>query len=400
MRSRLRIGYVYRDFNGAGSIASFFRDRAERLAQDEDVVAICSARTREPTSARIEFVTVEPLVRSRRRFGYAVECASFALRASRRVQQLRSRLDVVHVVGFDALEADMVTVNAVRPAEVEHYFAHVEPQARARRRFAPLLRPQTGLVELLERRLFSAPFPLCLTETRAVADDLVRHYAVPRELIEVIPAGVDAERFRFDPAGRARTRTELGVSEDAVAVLFVGDSFERKGLVRAIQAVARAGGSPQLWIVGGDEAAPYRKLARSLGCLDSIRFLGRVEHEKLPALYSGADVVVLPSRQDAWGQPILEALACGRVVIVSEWAGAREVVRSGSNGFVVAGAGEPEEIAALLEGPATDPDVRARIAVTARSTAALYDRGLLYQRLRQAHHHAYELRLARSRAST
>ncbi len=192
-RARLRIAYVYRNFSRHGSIPGIYVERAEQLSMVEDVTAICSAVTREPTSAPLHFETAEPLAHGSGRFSYALECASFALRATRLLRRLRDRFDVVHVEGFAALEADLVTVHAVRPAEIEHYFDHVEPQARLRRRLTPVLRPQTGVVLAVERRLFRPPYPLCLALTKAIAADLQRHYGVPAELIELMPYGIDLE---------------------------------------------------------------------------------------------------------------------------------------------------------------------------------------------------------------
>jgi glycosyltransferase involved in cell wall biosynthesis len=395
---RLSIGYVYRDFNIAGSIAGFFRDRAERLAIDEDVTVICSARTRASTDAPLRFKTVEPLTRGRGRLGYAFECGSFALRAGCCVRKLRPYLDVVHVVGFDAPDADIVTVNAVRPAEIARYFDEVEPEAWLRRRVASLLRPQSAVVQLVERRLFRPPFPLCLPETAAVADDLKRHYGVPEDAIEVIPAGVDLAIFTPSPVD-GDPRTARPRPDDRLLVLFVGSDFERKGLDRAIRAVALAKVEVELVVVGDGPESPYRELARSLGCLRSIRFLGRVPHTELPSLYRTCDALLLPSRQDAWGQPILEALACGLVAVASERAGAHEILVDGVNGFVVGGEGAPEEIAVLLAGPLSSAETRARVGARALETARRFDREVLYRRFRHAHHTAYARRLDRMRAA-
>jgi glycosyltransferase involved in cell wall biosynthesis len=393
MAHRLRIAYVYRDFNRDGSLHTFFLERAERLARDEDVIAVCSARTRAPTTAPIRFETVEPFVRGRGRLSYALESATFAFRAARAVRRLRDRLDVVHVVGYAAPEADLVTVNAVRPAELVQYFERVEPRARLRRRLAPLLRPQSAVVQVIERHLFRPPFPLCLAETRAVADDLMRYYGVPADAVEVIAAGVDLDAFGYDAVARARTRAAFATPESRLVVLFVGDDFERKGLDRAIRALARVTVDAELWVVGGEAHESYLHLAHSLGCAGRIRFLGRVRHEELPAMYAGCDVLLLPSRQDAWGQPVLEALACGRVAIASEYTGAHEILEHGVNGFVLDGAGRPEQIAALLDGPLADLETRRRIAERATATAARFDREPLYEQLRRAHHTAYARRL-------
>jgi glycosyltransferase involved in cell wall biosynthesis len=397
--NKLRVGYVFRDFNREGSLHSFFVDRVERLARDEDVVAVCSAHGRSATQAPLLFATVEPMLRGRGRLSYAAETATFAIRATRKLRQMRSDLDITHVVGCSALEADLVTVNGVRPAETSTYFDRVEPGARIRRRLSPLLRPQSGVVQLVERTLFRAPFPLCLVETRAVGDDLERCYGVPHDLIEVLPSGVDRSLFRFDQDARQRVRAKMLKDSNTVVVLFVGDDFERKGLDRAIAALARVETDVELWVAGGGRREAYEALARRLGCRERIRFLGRVEHRSLPAMYAAADVVMLLSVQDAWGQSILEAAACGRTPIASEYTGAHELIHDGANGFVLSGAGSPEQVAALLDGPLASADARDRLGQNASETAVAFDRDLLYGRLRAAHHFAHERKLGAMRAA-
>jgi glycosyltransferase involved in cell wall biosynthesis len=285
-------------------------------------------------------------------------------------------------------------VNAVRAAEIEHYFDRIERRTPFVSGLAAFVRPQSGVVQAIERSLFRPPFPLCLPETRSVADDLKRHYGVPADAIEVIPAGVDRDAFVWEPGASARTRASLSVPDDRLVVLFVGDSFERKGLERAIRGLARSSVDAELWVAGGDLQEPYRELARSLGCLERVHFFGRVPHRELPALYAGSDVLLLPSKQDAWGQPVLEALACGRVALASEFAGAHEIIENGVNGFVLDQAGPPEQIAALLDGPLRSRELRAAIGERATRTAAGYDRKLLYRRFRQAHHTAHARRLS------
>lgn len=393
---RLRIAYIYRSFDRSGSIPSFFLDRTERLAYDEDVVAVCSAKGRASSAAPLRFLDVEPLLRGTGRFTYAIECASFAVRASRALSRHRDEFDVVHVVGFAAPDADIVTVNAVRRAELAHYFDHVEPRSRVRRKLAPVLRPQNLVVERVEDRLFRPPYPLCLTETRAIADDLERLYGVPPEAIEVIPSGIDVERFRPDPERGRAVRTAHHIDDAQLLILFVGNEFRRKGLERAIAALAQTGSGPKLWVVGGGDRRPYEEQARSLGVADRIAFFGVVPNADLPPLYTAADVILLPSRQDAWGQPVLEAMACGAVPVTSEYTGIREILEDGKNGFLLSGSGEPEEIAAVIDRLAEDAELRARAGARAAEAAAPFDRRALYRRLREAHHLAYARRSSRA----
>jgi glycosyltransferase involved in cell wall biosynthesis len=388
------VAYVYRHFNDSGSLPGLFLANAERIAQDEDVTVFASAASRAETSAPLAFETVEPLVVGRGRLVYAVECATFGFRATRRLRRLRTRFDVVHVDGFAATEADLATVHAVRSAEIDQYFDAVEPTAKVRRRLTPWLRPQTGVVLAVERRLYRPPYPVCLAPTRGIADDLERHYGVPSDLIEVMPYGIDVEHFSFDSRSRVDERSIAGIGEERLVLMFVGDDFGRKGLDRAIASLAGAS-NVDLWVAGGGPEAPFRALARTLGVEDRLRFLGRVKPDGLARLYSAADVLLLPSRQDAWGQPVIEAMAAGRVVLVSELTGAHEAVQHGATGYVLDGVGSAEQIASLVSGPLADQDLRAAIGRRAAETVGPFDRTALYPRFRAAHHRAARLRQAR-----
>jgi glycosyltransferase involved in cell wall biosynthesis len=391
---RLRVAYVYRHFNLSGSIPSVFYRSASRLAEDEDVTVFCSAATREPSDAPLSFESVEPLISGRGRFRYALECGRFAVRAGARLRRERERFDVIHAEGFSTLAADLVSVHAVRPAEAAHYFENIEPRARVRRRLTPILRPQTGVVLAIERRLFAPPFPVCRALSAAVAADLERHYGVPEELVEVIPYGIDVDAFRAVPGERERVRAELGVDPDRLVLLLVGDDFERKGLASAIGALAEARGDAELWVAGRGRPEPFARAAGSLGVSDRVRFLGRLDRVTLASTYAAADVLVLPSRQDAWGHPVIEAMAAGCVVLVSEFAGAHEIVTPGETGFVLEGAGAPAQIASLIDGPLASAEGRSRIGRASLDVAATFDEEPVYRRLRALHHRAAARRRA------
>jgi glycosyltransferase involved in cell wall biosynthesis len=370
----MRIAYVYRSFSRAGSIASLYMRSAERLSLTEEVTAVCSRGGRVQTEAPVRFADVDPAVTGRDRFRYAIECHSFARRATRAVLQAADRYDVVHAEGFASRWADVVSVHAVRRAELDHYFEHVEPRAVVRRHVSPLLlRPQIAVVMSIERELFRSPAPLCISPSERVRSDLQRCHGVPRELVEVIPYGIDVGVLGHRPAARVAIRTREGIDDDQVVVLAVADEFERKGVDRLIEALALARARPHLWVMGGDDPRRYVQLARSAGVADRVRFLGRRPFDELPGWYAASDVVAVVSRQDSWALPVVEGMAAGRCVVASAFTGSDEAIATGANGFVVAGEGSPREIAALLDGPLADPDVRLAVGARAAADAQRYD---------------------------
>lgn len=152
----------------------------------------------------------------------------------------------------------------------------------------------------------------------------------------VIGNGVDVERYRPPTAPqRATARAALDLGPEDVAVVFVGHEFDRKGLPLLIEALAGAPAAVRLVVVGGtpdmvDDAAAR---AASHGVRDRVRFVGRVP-DPVPHFHAG-DVFALPSAYESYGLVILEAMACGLPVVVSDVGCVPEVVTDGVTGLVV-----------------------------------------------------------------
>ena len=152
----------------------------------------------------------------------------------------------------------------------------------------------------------------------------------------VVPNGVDVERFQ--PGDRDAARARLGVGSGPLAVC-VGRLSRQKGqdvLFDAWPAVLGAVPDARLVLVG-DGPDREELLARAP---EGSRLVGRADPLDW---YVAADVVVLPSRWEGMALVPLEAAACGRSVVVTDVAGAREAVAPGARSAVV----PPEDAAAL-----------------------------------------------------
>ena len=248
------------EFSRSGSIASLYANTAERLSSDVEITAVCGTKARMPTDAPIRFLDVDPVCVGDSRFAYAIECRSFARRATRAILEAAMPFDVVHSEGFACFWADVVTAHAVRRAEVEHYFDHVEPRATVRKHLSPkLLRPQVQVVLSIEEKLFVSPAPHVICPSQQVKDDLYRYHDVPGDLVTVIPYGIDTASFCPVPGARKRLRAQLGISDDTLVILSIGDDFERKGIARLIEALGRSRTRAELWVIGGDDPQDYAR---------------------------------------------------------------------------------------------------------------------------------------------
>ena len=114
-------------------------------------------------------------------------------------------------------------------------------------------------------------------------------------------------------------------------LLFVGSGFERKGLATAIDALGELGDDhARMIVIGKGRRLPYEELAGRRGVPDRVVWLGpRRDTERW---YGAADVVVLPTRYEPFGNVHLEALASGVPMVTSVRAGGAELIRDGAIG--------------------------------------------------------------------
>ncbi|HEX8153722.1 MAG TPA: glycosyltransferase family 1 protein, partial [Thermoanaerobaculia bacterium] len=134
--------------------------------------------------------------------------------------------------------------------------------------------------------------------SRAVAEEAVRWFGVPRSKIELVPNGVDAY---FSP----------GPAHDSGYLLFVGTLEPRKGLEDLVSAWWSLPRRPRHVLCGG------RGWKTNIAELPGIEFTGFVDRERLRELYRGALAFVYPSRYEGFGIPPLEAMACGAPTIAT-----------------------------------------------------------------------------------
>ncbi|MGP0066364.1 MAG: glycosyltransferase family 4 protein [Isosphaeraceae bacterium] len=192
----------------------------------------------------------------------------------------------------------------------------------------------------------------------AVSEMVRRHLEeyqhVPRQEIHVVPNAIDLERIEVSQPGAIRCafRNRMGLEPNDLAGLFVGHNFALKGLEPLIESLGARnqrgqGRTIHLLVSGGGNAAPYRRLARSLGIEDSIHFLGF--HPDVRECYWSSDFFVQPTYYDPCSLVVLEALACGLPVITTEQNGASELMTDGREGYVLTSPGAQAELIAALD---------------------------------------------------
>jgi UDP-glucose:(heptosyl)LPS alpha-1,3-glucosyltransferase len=179
---------------------------------------------------------------------------------------------------------------------------------------------------------------LLISDTERVKFE--RHYQTPAARMHMLPPGIALDRCAGDdaPQRRRAARAGLGLEAEDHALLFVGSGFIKKGLDRAIRALANAGAEQpharlRLFVVGQDKERRFRRLARKLGVADKVTFLG--PRDDIPELLLGADVLIHPALDEAAGIVLLEALVAGLAVICTDVCGYAHHIVAGRCGLVL-----------------------------------------------------------------
>jgi glycosyltransferase involved in cell wall biosynthesis len=191
----------------------------------------------------------------------------------------------------------------------------------------------------------------------------------------VIPNGVDLQRFSPRPKDAALLR-HLSLGDDQIVVVHASKLSEVKrplDIVSSAERVLRQNPAIVYVILGdGPCRAAMQESCRENGVLEHFRFVGWVEHERVPAYLNLADIVVMPSESEALALVYLEAQACGRLLLASNIPAAREVVQDGETGLLFR-KGDVDDLAAQTLGAAEDADLRAAIGKKAREWVRTHD---------------------------
>ena len=194
----------------------------------------------------------------------------------------------------------------------------------------------------------------------------LRRLGLPR--VAVIPNPVDAQRFAPGPPDGSLARG-LRLGADRVVVLHASNLQAVKRPMDLVASAERAIRlDPRLvYVVVGDgpHHAPMVDGCRRLGLADHFRFVGWVDHERMPALLGAADIVVMTSAQETQSLLYLETQGSGRVLLSSDVPGAREVVVDGETGALFRTA-DIEHLAARTVEIAGQPSWRAQVGRKAR----------------------------------
>jgi len=253
--------------------------------------------------------------------------------------------------GFDIVHSHENTwhgnVHTVHVLPVKHtLFAGKQGFALALRWLKVVTSPRLLAYLWLEERRFAFAYKKKVVCASITLQEVVeRAFPKSRPMLEVITPGVDAVPGPATPDAKAEARRALGVLTDVPMLLFVGNDFVKKGLKTLLEAMAHIEGKVELLVVGRSEKAKeYEQQAANLGLRSRVHFLGSLKDMSLA--YRAADMLVHPTLEDSYGMVVLEGMAHGLPVLVSDapFSGIARDLTAGSNALLLS---EPADTVGL-----------------------------------------------------
>lgn len=215
------------------------------------------------------------------------------------------------------------------------FAAHAEKKSRVYR-----LTPRCRRYLDLERAVFDSTYKTRILLVSELEKTLYqKYYGTADERFHILPPNLSAERMAPPNAGemRAELRNEFDIGRDDYVILMVGSGFRTKGVDRSLEAVAALPESirAKTWliIIGKDNFSPFRRMAKKLKVADNLLFFpGRPD---ILRFMVGADLLLHPAYRENTGTVLLEAMAAGLPVLVTDVCGFAPHVKRADAGRLV-----------------------------------------------------------------
>ncbi|HJW37092.1 MAG TPA: glycosyltransferase family 4 protein [Candidatus Udaeobacter sp.] len=324
MKERLRVAFVRRGYSPTGGAEAYLKRLARGVIEAEHEVQLIA--TNEWPEDQWPFGTITRL-RAKSVLGFADE-----------LEQIRPQIDCDALLSLErAWSCDVYRAgDGVHRAWLERRRKFELPL----KQFARALNTKHRDLLHLEESLFAdRKAGRVIVASQMVKKEIVDVYGYPADRIDIVHSGVPLDKFRFDSELREKSREDLKLNPDQIALLFAGSGWERKGLLFAIQAMALCKNRKmRLLVAGRGNAALYKTKRLLFWREEPVQFLGEVAD--ILRVYAAADIFILPTIYDPFSNACLEALACGLPVITTRSNGFSEIIKDSVHGSMVDHAGD------------------------------------------------------------
>ena len=289
-------------------------------------------------------------------------------RYNRRAKALLRTMDLVHV--HHPFLSGRLALRYCRPLNIPTIFTNHTRYDLYAQAYLPLL-PEEISASFLQSYMphFCAAVDMVISPSAGMAD-VLRKLGVASP-IEVVPNGVDLERYRKTCED---CRDELGFAPDDILLVYSGRLGPEKNLdflLRAFTAVAETIENVHLLIIGGGpEEEDLREMAEKSSAIERIHFTGMVAHDRLPQYLATCDIFVTASVTEVHPLSVIEAMATGLPVLGIHSVGVGDTVEDGVIGFLASQ--NEAAFAAKLTLLCLDRDLRHKMGAAARQASEQY----------------------------
>ena len=279
------------------------------------------------------------------------------------------RFDLVLSPGVNCLDADVVVVHVVF-RRLRDLARTESAQGKRRTGFArgSHRRLYYAMLTMLERIVYSNRKITLAAVSQRTANLLVQYFQ--RSDAAVIPNGIDTVQFSVPArlAMRQGARFRRKFSNEELVLLLIGNDWRVKGVSEILAAMSKLFDLPlRLIVAGSDAPTSFQQDAERLRVADRCRW--ESPRPDVIDLFAAADLYVSPSKEDSFGLPVAEAMACGLPVITSRFAGVSELIQNQTDGYVLADPSDIDGLADILRRLYVDSDLRAQTGEAAAAAA-------------------------------
>lgn len=270
--------------------------------------------------------------------------------------------------GFDIVHSHENTwhgnVQTVHVLPVKHtLFEGKQGAALALRWLKVLTSPRLLAYLWLEQRRYAFAYKKRVVCASASLKAVVRAaFPAAAPMLEVVTPGVQGAPGRASEEARHTARQALGLPQGVPLLLFVGNDFVRKGLPTLLEALVQLAPDTHLAVVGqGESQVQMQRLAQRLGVVSRVHFVGSLGD--MAQAYGAADMLVHPTQEDSYGMVVLEAMAHGLPVIVSDapYSGIALDLADGQNALLLKNPADTVQLLAAIQAVQGDVALAARL---------------------------------------
>lgn len=356
----MKIAYICREYHRHGGVGRCVAEIASKLSKKHDVSVFAYSweKTKEDENINFQKVFSFPAP-------YFLKVVSFSFFSFLKIKNKK----------FDLISAPLGSTfsGALFTAHSCHRWWIEEKKKTISGRIRLLLNPLHFFLLFLEKiNLKHTPI---IAVSNKIKDKITEYYHLPSDKIKVIPNGINLKDFNFSILLEKKYwHQEISKKYElkkGIILLFVAHEFRRKGLKNLIQALSEI---PRddifLLVVGKDNPHYYKKFVLKQKIQNRVIFVGNVKN--ILPYYAGSDIFIFPTIQEPFGLAILEAMACGLVVITSKDAGAAELIIDQKEGILLDDPNDIEEIKNKLEYILNNPSKINFLGENAAQKAKMY----------------------------